>query len=115
MVLDAPVRVVADAAGLADHQVGGCQRRIQLGNAVFVAAVVMEKAPTGALDQLAVDRHAGGPAADAQDGLVIQARRDVVRATAGFAGDRLRSFRRAALQFGRQFFGMASLPFDLVL
>ena len=52
VVLHAPVGVVADAAGLADDEVGRGELGFELRRLVLAAAVVMQEAATGALDQL---------------------------------------------------------------
>lgn len=80
MILYAPVGVVANAADLADHKVGGGKRGIELGGVVLLAAVVVQEAPARALDQVAITGHASGAATDAQNRLIIQARNRLIGA-----------------------------------
>src|SRR5574343_1967661 len=54
LFLDPPVGVVADAAGLADDQVGGGQEAVHPVQAFFQSAVVMQKAAAALLDDLAI-------------------------------------------------------------
>ena len=84
MVLHAPVRAVADAAGLANHQVGSGQAGIELAAAVFQAAVVVGELGADALDHRTIDRHAAAAPAHAQHGAVVQPYRHRNRHGDGF-------------------------------
>ena len=68
MILHPPIRVMADAPRLADHEIRRGEVGVELGDGVFLAAVVMQEAAAGALDQLALDGDDGLSAADAQNG-----------------------------------------------
>jgi hypothetical protein len=59
---------LADEAGLQDHQVGVGQRSTQGRQAIGRGAVDVREAPTGALDEVSIDRDLARPPADAQDG-----------------------------------------------
>ncbi|MNJ04329.1 hypothetical protein D3C73_1650360 [compost metagenome] len=58
MILYAPIGVMADTTGLANHQVGGDQACFQCFLIITVHAIVMQEKSSGALDFLLCDRSA---------------------------------------------------------
>ena len=63
---------MADAAGLADDEVGGCQAGFELRGALLLATVVVREVGAGDLDRAPVRRHAAGAAAATQHRRVAQ-------------------------------------------
>ncbi len=87
IVLDAPVRAVADATGLANDQIGGSEAGIEQFDIVFEAAIVVRKLGATALDERAVSGDVAAAPADAQHALIKQTDRH----RGAFAGLRRRA------------------------
>ena len=77
LLLDPPVGVVADAAGLADDQIGGGEGAIDAMQAFLQTAVVVQEAPAALLDHLPVGIDRTGAAADAEDAFTGDIHRSV--------------------------------------
>lgn len=96
LLLDPPVRVVADAAGLADDEVGGGERRVDALQVVLDAAVVVQEAAAALQDDFLVAVDEAGAAADAEHTLAVQRHRWRVGVGRGATARALRGDRRGA-------------------
>ena len=65
---------MADAAGLADDQVGGGQRAVDAVQAFFQSAIVMQEPAAAAFDNLSVGIDGAGAAADTEDAFAAKMR-----------------------------------------
>ena len=89
LLFDPPVGVVADAAGLADDQVGGGQRAVDAVQAFFQSAIVMQEPAAAAFDNLSVGIDGAGAAADTEDAFAAKIRRHARMGGFGMVGVRL--------------------------
>ena len=70
-VLHSPISVVADAPGLANHQVCRRQAAVQDIGVIFTSAVMVRKSPTHAFNKVTVAGHAAASAAYTQHGFLL--------------------------------------------
>ena len=87
---------MADAAGLADDEVGGGERRVDALQVVLDAAVVVQEAAAALQDDFLVAVDEAGAAADAEHTLAVQRYRWRVGVGRGATAWALRGDRRGA-------------------
>jgi hypothetical protein len=72
LFLYAPVSIVADAAGLANDQVGSGKKTIDAMEAFFLSAIMMQETATTLFDDLAIAVDRTSPAADAKNAFAAE-------------------------------------------
>ena len=87
LLLDPPVRVVADAAGLADDEVGGGERRVDALQVVLDAAVVVQEAVAALQDDVLVAVDEAGAASDAEHAFAVERNRQAGGVGLGARGE----------------------------